>query len=221
MIIYHGSKDIIKKPIYGYGKTNNDYGLGFYCTKDIELAKEWSVDNYNDGYANKYDLDESKLKILNLNDGNYNILHWLTLLLKNREFSLRHGIQRGGKEYLLENFSIDTSKYDLIIGYRADDSYFSFASDFLSNEISINKLNEAMHLGHLGEQVVLKSKKAFKQIKYIKHEKALSDIYFPKKIKRDKQARNTYVKLNDNINNLYLMDIIRNKVTENDERLYL
>ena len=43
-IIYHGSINIIKEPIYGYGKKYNDYGLGFYCTENIELAKEWAVD---------------------------------------------------------------------------------------------------------------------------------------------------------------------------------
>ena len=35
MILYHGSKDIIEKPIYGQGKKYNDYGLGFYCTDNI------------------------------------------------------------------------------------------------------------------------------------------------------------------------------------------
>lgn len=32
--IYHGSTDIVKIPKYGYGKENNDYGIGFYCTED-------------------------------------------------------------------------------------------------------------------------------------------------------------------------------------------
>lgn len=39
--LYHGSRDISKKPVYGYGKKYNDYGLGFYCTEDINMAKEW------------------------------------------------------------------------------------------------------------------------------------------------------------------------------------
>ncbi len=39
--IYHGSKDIIEKPVFGYGKTYNDYGLGFYCTDSLDMAKEW------------------------------------------------------------------------------------------------------------------------------------------------------------------------------------
>lgn len=30
LTIYHGSSQIIEKPVYGYGNTDNDYGLGFY-----------------------------------------------------------------------------------------------------------------------------------------------------------------------------------------------
>lgn len=30
MKIYHGSENIIKKPVYGAGKLYNDYGRGFY-----------------------------------------------------------------------------------------------------------------------------------------------------------------------------------------------
>lgn len=39
--LYHGSPNIIEKPIYGYGKPYNDYGLGFYCTGSLDMAKEW------------------------------------------------------------------------------------------------------------------------------------------------------------------------------------
>ena len=51
--IYHGSEKNIIKPIFGEGKNNNDFGLGFYCTKDINLAKEWAVSSLKDGFANK------------------------------------------------------------------------------------------------------------------------------------------------------------------------
>ena len=42
IIIYHGSSKVIKQPLFGEGKKYNDYGRGFYCTKDIELATEWA-----------------------------------------------------------------------------------------------------------------------------------------------------------------------------------
>ena len=42
MTIYHGSTEIVNSPLYGKGKVYNDYGQGFYCTEEIELAKEWA-----------------------------------------------------------------------------------------------------------------------------------------------------------------------------------
>ena len=66
IIVYHGSIEVVEKPVFGKGKSYNDYGLGFYTTKDLELAKEWATDETNSGYANKYELDLSGLKILDL-----------------------------------------------------------------------------------------------------------------------------------------------------------
>lgn len=57
MTIYHCSQNIILAPIFGQGKPYNDYGLGFYCTENLELAKEWACAAGKDGYANRYDLD--------------------------------------------------------------------------------------------------------------------------------------------------------------------
>lgn len=79
--LYYGSKTIIQKPVYGYGKKYNDYGLGFYCTEDINMAKEWAATANQNGYANCYELDCSDLKLLNLNAEQFCILHWLTILL--------------------------------------------------------------------------------------------------------------------------------------------
>lgn len=40
-ILYHGSENLIEKPQFGKGSLHNDYGRGFYCTENIELAKEY------------------------------------------------------------------------------------------------------------------------------------------------------------------------------------
>ena len=53
-ILYHGSEKIISKPVFGAGKIYNDYGRGFYCTQNIELAKEWACPTQNDGFSNGY-----------------------------------------------------------------------------------------------------------------------------------------------------------------------
>ena len=167
MIIYHGSKDIIEKPEFGKGNQKNDYGLGFYCTENVELAKEWACsNNETNGYANQYEIDLSDYKVLDLREEKYSILNWMALLLKFRTFDVNTPISAQAKEYILENFYVDVEEYDVIIGYRADDSYFSFAKDFINNTISVEQLAEAMRLGELGIQIVLKSKKAFDMLKY-------------------------------------------------------
>ena len=43
LTVYHGSPVIIEKPQFGIGNPDNDYGLGFYCTETLDLAKEWAA----------------------------------------------------------------------------------------------------------------------------------------------------------------------------------
>ena len=189
--LYHGSINIIEKPEYRKGKSYNDYGLGFYMTEDLELAKEWAVEEFSDGYANKYELDLENLKIMNLSK-DYNVLNWIAILIKNRSFNVKNDIAMLGKEYLLKHYLPNYEEYDVIIGYRADDSYFSYAEGFLNNTISLNKLNEALRIGDLGEQIVLKSKKAFNQLKFVGYIEAKKDIYYPLREKRNINAKNEY-----------------------------
>ena len=220
--IYHGSEKIIEHPKYGSGKKYNDYGLGFYCTDSLDMAKEWGVSRDKNGYANQYEIDCSNLLILDLNDEQYTILHWLTILLENREFDIPSGLALEAKKYLKNTFSIPYSDYDAIIGYRADDSYFSFAQDFINGTISYRQLNEAMHLGKLGQQFVLKSKKAFNQIHFLGYEVAASDEWFAKKELRDKTARREYFSMERNKwqrGDLYIAQMIDEEMKSNDLRL--
>ena len=131
-ILYHGSEYLIENPQFGKGSLHNDYGRGFYCTENIELAKEWACGKQTNGYANIYELDMSDLKCLNLNSKEYNILNWLAILADNRTYWQNGSIAEEAKKYIKDHFLLDISGYDVIIGYRADDSYFSFAQDFVS-----------------------------------------------------------------------------------------
>ena len=220
--IYHGSKDVIEKPKFGYGKRYNDYGLGFYCTDSIEMAKEWGVSLDRDGFANIYDIEMDGLSVLDLNSDDYCILHWLAVLLENREFDVPSGLALEAKEYILNNFLIDYSKADIMIGYRADDSYFSFAQDFINGTISYRQLNNAMHLGKLGQQIVLKSKEAFDRIHYVGNEVALHIEWYAKKQIRDKTARREYFNTERNKRqrgDLYITTILDEEMKPHDPRL--
>ena len=211
--IYHGSDHIIEQPVFGAGKTHNDYGRGFYCTEHAELAKEWACSADSDGYVNHYQLECDGLKVLNLNAPEYNILNWLAILLENRKFNVADGLPQRAKAYLLENFKVDYKKYDVIIGYRANDSYFSYAGDFVNGTLSLSDLSEAMRLGKLGEQVVLKSNKAFDALTFIEADKAPRQEYFAKYKLRDEKARAKYRQIASKPvaeSEMYVLDIIRN-----------
>lgn len=222
MILYHGSEKIIEKPEYGKGNLRNDYGRGFYCTAHEELAKEWACAKNKNGFANKYEFDISGLNVLYLNSAEYNVLNWLAVLTKNRTYWERSTISEMAKKYLADNFMVDIAGYDVVIGYRADDSYFSFAQDFVSGAISYRQLSEAMRLGELGEQIVLVSERAFEQLKYISFSAAEADTYFKKKKERDRAARREYRKTKQETDlayELYIVDIMREGMKQNDPRL--
>ena len=222
MIVFHGSEHIVEKPVFHGGKKNNDYGYGFYTTESLELAKEWACAKNTDGYANRYELDMARLSVLNLNSPEYSILNWLAVLTHYRSYWQNGSIAEEAKKYLQEHFFIDPEKYDIIIGYRADDSYFSFAQDFVAGTISLRKLSEAMRLGKLGEQIVLKSERAYTQIHFQGADFAEAQRWYDKKSVRDREARRAYRRNKgtaDGTADLYMLDIMREGITSGDSRL--
>jgi hypothetical protein len=220
--IYHGSDHTLEKPQYGIGKKYNDYGLGFYCTEDINMAKEWGISQNKPGYANCYSIDCTDLSIIDLNSDQFCILHWITVLLENRNFETTSVLAHQAKMYLLENYRVNYSKYDIITGYRADDSYFSYAQDFINGAISIKQLNKAMHLGKLGTQFVLKSKDAFDRLIYLGSEKAEIDEWYQKKNTRDKNARREYLDLERfriRPGDIFITQILSEEIKADDPRI--
>lgn len=221
--LYHGSPKIIDHPQFGVGNPRNDYGLGFYCTENLELAKEWACSGTGGGFANEYAFDTSGLSILRLNKRPYHILNWLAILLDNRTFDIKAPVTAQARLFILSRYLPDYKSADVIVGYRADDSYFTFSRSFLENTISLAQLQRAMHLGRLGEQIVLKSKTAFGQIVFKRALRADEAVYYPIRTARDRVAREAFLRLQkeplDN-NTFYIKDIIQQNWQNDDPRLF-
>jgi hypothetical protein len=117
----------------------------------------------------------------------------------------------------------DTRDVDVMIGYRADDSYFSFAEDFVNNTISLRDLNAAMRLGALGEQIVLLSRRSFAQIEFMGYEVADHREYYYKRAQRDLTARTDYAErkkdLEQLMDDIFVLDIMREAMGHDDPRL--
>ena len=178
--LYHGSQEIIRSPEYGAGRLHNDYGRGFYCTESAELAREWACTSVGGGFSNHYVLDMTGMKVLELNSDEYSVLNWMAVLVQHRLFSLGTPIAGKAKKYLSENFYVNVDAYDVVIGYRADDAYYSFADLFLNNGITVGQLARAMKLG--------------------------AGYGFAKISEEDSEG-------------LFMADIIRERITNDDERI--
>lgn len=218
--IYHGSEHIIETPTFGMGRKNNDFGLGFYCTESEALAKEWAVSSLRDGFSNRYTLDTEYMNILNLNSPDYTILNWIAVLVEHRVFSVKTPVARRAKHYLLENFSVNVNAFDLIVGYRADDSYFDYAESFINNGITVEQLAQAMKLGKLGEQIVIKSKFAFSRLRYEGFNVAEKNPYYILRKARNDEAGRLYLEmLEEESDGIYIQDIIRGGMKNDDPRI--
>ena len=54
-------------------------------------------------------------------------------MLAHRKFDITSPIGNNAREFILNRFMPETADVDVMIGYRADDSYFSFAEDFVND----------------------------------------------------------------------------------------
>ena len=223
IILLHGTDHIIEVPDINIGNEHNDYGKGFYCTKTEEMAKEWACKQNTDGFVNSYELNTDGLKILDLTDSQHTVLNWIAILLKYRTFKLSSEIAIDARDYIIEHYSVNISDYDVVVGYRADDSYFQYAESFVSNGLPLRSLNKAMKLGKLGEQTVLVSQKAFDRIKFIDAAPVSKDEYYPTFIARDSSARKAFKqeikKSKVYRDDIFVLDILREEMQNNDPRI--
>lgn len=204
--LYHGSDKIIEKPMYGKGSRFNDYGLGFYTTPHWELAAEWAVPTEEaDGYVNEYTIELTNLKVLDLDQEPFE--HWVSVLIQNRGGRYSRPVRERHRKYL-DKFPFSIEGYDIIKGWRADDSYFRFVRDFFNVGLSIENLREAMTFGELGTQYCLLTQKAFDKIEYKKSALSKANIYFPKRKTRDDNARQLYDTMENMTHGNLIFDII-------------
>lgn len=188
-ILFHGSPVVISHPSLEKARQGNDYGRGFYCTENKDLAREWACTEGADGWANRYELKMDNLRVLSLEPPVYTVLNWLAVLVANREIRLHAPVMRRGAEWLLANHAVDLAPWDVVVGWRADDSYFSFARSFLANTITVAQLERAMRLGKLGEQVVLRSERAFAALRFVSADPVPWETWYTRRRNRDLAAR--------------------------------
>lgn len=212
MKIYHGSKNIIEQPSLNGSNINNDYGPAFYLTNDLESANEWACRNNTVGFVNHYELKMNNLKVLDLTDkSKWSVLNWIAILMHHR--SINDSVKRSFQhrlDYLEQHYYVDISKYDVVIGYRADDAYFRFPLDFIRGNLTQEQLENVYQLGNLGIQYALISQKALDSLTFIKAESS-EWKYVGKYFLRVDYATHIFDDLSKDEDGTRITDIIREK----------
>lgn len=221
LTLYHGSEKIVSVPDPALSVTFNDFGAGFYLTEMREAAAQWACHLGESGFVNKYELETEGLKILDLNGPDCIIMNWLALLLKNRKFRLADAAFVRPVEYIIENFSLDISEYDVIRGNRGDEIYFFFAKAFLKGRLSYRQFKLLMNLGPMGEQVAVKSERAFENMSFSSLKGADAARFYPRRLSRNKDALANFYAETDigDDEGIYIGDILRKEIKADDERL--
>lgn len=209
MVLYYGSATLFTKPTFGVGNSSNDYGRGFYMTPDKKIADLWASKFPHGGYNLKFKIDLNKLRILYLNTATEeDVISWITLLVTHRFDKDEYEKSKETIEWLKRHYNLNIDDYDMIIGYRADDSYFNYSSEFVQNNLSLEALSMSMKLGKLGLQYALISKKAFQLLEFVSYTVVEhSDEYETFRLKTLNEFRE--IKKQDNVNNTFIRDIIR------------
>lgn len=201
MKVFHGSDHVVKVPVYLGGKPDNDYGNGFYTTEYEDRARSWAALNgtTEKSIVNAYELDMAGLKVLDLND--CGILAWISEVVSNRGMNQEAAGIVG--ERLVESYKVNTEPFDIIKGYRADDSYTQVIEAFLMNQLNICEVERLFYKGSLGNQIFLKSERAFDNIQWVEsyevtlHEKdKQSDLYARREVNRFLSERMKSILLN-------------------------
>ncbi|GAB6159395.1 DUF3990 domain-containing protein [Howardella ureilytica] len=196
--LFHGTPNKIVVPEYGKGEEKHDYGKGFYLTESIDLAKEWAVcrPNEENGFVHQYELETDELKILSFQEEG--VLAWLAELMKHRDASDSRRYRMLSKKFI-DRYGVNTDKYDVIKGWRANASYFYIAKEFVRDNIDMDILEELLSLGGLGIQYCIKSELAFSKLHEVENglQTVKYDEFNEKYNQRDITARQKMYELVD------------------------
>lgn len=185
--LYHGTDIILERPLFGYGRDDNDYGKGFYTTRIYNKAVMWAINmgNSDNSFVNTYEINLDRLNVMNLDD--YGVLAWIAEIAAHRP--IKSELSSEFLPEFINKYKIDTSSADVIIGYRADDSYTDVISAFCDGLLTCDEVQRLFYKGNLGEQYFIKSEKAFNSLKFSK----ATDVKLvdtSEELELDREARN-------------------------------
>lgn len=163
MTLYHGSQNESVRPQFDLGSESHDFGKGFYLTESVELAQEWSVyrPKSHDGWVHSFELDLQGLKVFDFRTAG--VFAWVAELMRHRAADESAAYRRRAPAFI-DRYGVDAQDADVLVGWRADASYFYIVKAFVRDEVDANVLGDLLKLGDFGIQYVVRSKRAYEHL---------------------------------------------------------
>ena len=153
MIIYHGSKEVVRQPEIRPARYNKDFYFGFYCTLYPEQAKRWALRFTGEGIVNEYEYTPNKgLKVLTFPEMTE---EWLDFVA-----ACRLGTPHD---------------YDIVEGPMANDTIFNYVQDFVDGNISRTAFWELARFKRPTHQISFHTSKALETLRFLKGEKVYEE----------------------------------------------
>lgn len=155
MLLYHGSKSGIKGDIRPNASRDTcDFGLGFYMGNKADQPKGLIATRPNGRYY-EMDYNMEGLKIKEFGNTADEKIDWALFIAYNRK-----AVSFNSYETLKLRYDAYNALYDVIIGPIADDSMVVTLENFFSGSSTDKEMIACLQHVKLGEQYVLKTKKA-------------------------------------------------------------
>lgn len=184
LVVFHGSDKIIKMPQHNGGRKFSDFGLGFYITTNVEMAKSWATrKKEKPAFINKYLLNAEGMKSLTFDLD----LTWILFIAYNRSLILNDELQS-----LLQEKYKNINEYDILIGPTADDKMFDTLNMFFSNTITLDHCLQSLNSMDLDIQYNIRSHFGINSLSFITAME-LDDMdkeYYSNEIKAKKDIMN-------------------------------
>lgn len=155
MILYHGSTVAVRKPSLMPGRSNADFGKGFYTTSNQEQAVRW---------ANiKKEREGSKRAMVSVYEFDEN-------LLNNTDWNIRHftGADEAWLYFVSDCRKSRQHTYDLVLGPVANDKVFTTVNLFESGVLDAPAAILQLKAYKTYDQVSFHTEKTIKELHFIK-----------------------------------------------------
>ena len=158
-LLFHGAKNVINLPLdLKYSKDNNDFGKGFYLGENFEQASTY-ISNTASKYVYAFSLNISNLKVEKFNVDT----EWMIAIAYYRGW-----LQQYEQDKILKSIIEKVENADVIIAPIADNRMFDLISEFVDGVITNEQCEHAIAATNLGNQYVVKTKKALEKLDFIK-----------------------------------------------------